>query len=96
MIISFGVKVTYDLYHGIKSRRVQKIPNKIQEITLYKLDIINATQNLNDLKSPLGNRLEQLKGNLKGFYSIKINSQWRLIFRWESNAAHDVQVTDYH
>jgi len=80
----------------IKSRRVQKIPNKIQEITLYKLDIINATQNLNDLKSPLGNRLEQLKGNLKGFYSIKINSQWRLIFRWESNVAHDVQVTDYH
>ena len=96
MIISFGVKVTYDLYHGITSRRVQKIPNKIQEITLYKLDIINATQNLNDLKSPLGNRLEQLKGNLKGFYSIKINSQWRLIFRWESNVAHDVQVTDYH
>lgn len=61
-----------------------------------KLDVINAAQNLNDLKSPPGNRLEPLKGDFKGFYSIRINSQWRIVFRWESNAAHDVQITDYH
>lgn len=96
MIVSFGYKATFDLYHGIESRRVRKLPNQIHEPALYKLDVINAAQELADLKSPPGNRLEPLKGDLKGFYSIRINAQWRIVFRWESNAAHDVQVTDYH
>ena len=96
MIVSFGDKVTSDLYHGVASRRVRKLPNQIHEPALYKLDVINAVQNLDDLKSPPGNRLEQLKGNLKGFYSTRVNSQWRIVFRWETNAAHEVQITDYH
>jgi len=96
MIVSFGDKATSDLYHGVASRRVRKLPNQILEHAVYKLDVINAAQNLDDLKSPPGNRLEQLKGNLKGFYSIRINSQWRIVFHWESNAAHDVQILDYH
>ncbi len=96
MIVSFGDKTTSDLYHGEVNRRVRKLPNQIHEPALYKLDVINAAQSLDDLKSPPGNRLEPLKGDLKGFYSIRVNSQWRITFRWESNAAHDVQIMDYH
>ena len=96
MITSFGDKATSDLFHGISSRYVRKLPNQIHELALYKLDVINAAQELIDLKSPPGNRLEALKGDLNDFHSIRINSQWRVVFRWESNAAHDVQIMDYH
>ncbi len=96
MIVSFGDKATSDLYHGIASRRIRKLPNQIHEPVLYKLDVLNAAQEINDLKSPPGNRLELLKGGLRGFYSIRINSQWRTLFHCASNAAHDVQITDYH
>ena len=96
MIISFGNKATSDLFNGISSRWVRKLPNQIHETALYKLDVINAAQNIDDLKSPPGNRLELLKGDLAGYHSIRINSQWRIVFRWESNAAHDVQIVDYH
>jgi len=96
MIISFGDKATADLFNGISSRWVRKLPNQIHETALYKLDVINAAQNIDDLKSPPGNRLERLKGDLNGFHSIRINSQWRIVFRWEASAAHDVQIVDYH
>jgi proteic killer suppression protein len=96
MIVSFGDKATADLFHGISSSKVRTLPNQIHEMALYKLDIINAAQNLDDLKSPPGNRLEQLRGDLKGFHSIRINNQWRIAFRWEANSAHDVQIMDYH
>lgn len=96
MIVSFDDKATSDLFHGIASRKARKLPNQIHEIALYKLDVINAAQNLDDLKSPPGNRLEPLHGDLNGFYSIRINNQWRIIFRWKANAAHDVQIVDYH
>lgn len=96
VIISFGDKATSDLFHGISSRKVRALPNQIHETALYKLDIINAAQNIDDLKSPPGNRLEALKGDLKGFHSIRINNQWRIILRWSEGAAHDVQIVDYH
>lgn len=96
MIVSFGDKVTSDLFHGISSSKVRKLPNQIHEAALYKLDIINAAKNLDDLKSPPGNMLEPLKGDLKGFHSIRINNQWRIVFRWEANSSHDVQIMDYH
>ncbi len=96
MIISFSDKATADLFHGVSSRYVRKLPNQIHEIALYKLDVINAAQELDDLKSPPGNRLEPLKGDLKGYHSIRINSQWRIVFLWKGNAAHDVQIIDYH
>ena len=82
MIVSFGDKATSDLFHGISSRRVRKFPNQIHELALYKLDVLNAAQSLDDLRSPPGNRLEPLKGDFKGFHSIRINSQWRIVFRW--------------
>mgnify|MGYP000420690632 FL=1 len=96
MITSFGDKGTSDLFHGISSRHARKLPSKIHETSLYKLDILNAAQVLDDLCSPPGNRLEPLKGELKGFYSIRINSQWRIIFRWAEGSASDVQIMDYH
>lgn len=95
MIVSFGKKATSDLFHGISSRAVRGLPNQIHEMALYKLDVLNA-QILGDLRSPPGNRLERLRGDLKGFYSIRINSQWRIVFRWIENGAHDVQIMDYH
>jgi toxin HigB-1 len=96
MIISFGDKATSDLFHGVSSCHVRKLPNQILETALYKLDVLNAAQTLDDLRSPPGNRLEPLKGDFKGFHSIRINSQWRIVFRWEVNAAHEVQIVDYH
>ena len=96
MITSFGDKGTSDLFHGITSRRARKLPSQIHKLALYKLDVLNAAQVLDDLRSPPGNRLEPLKGELKGFYSIRINSQWRIIFRWAEGSATDVQIVDYH
>jgi proteic killer suppression protein len=96
MIISFGDHTTSDLYHGISSSRVRRLPSKLLEAALYKLDILNAAQSLHDLRSPPGNRLEQLKGGLAGFHSIRINSQWRIIFQWQTSNAHNVKIVDYH
>lgn len=96
MIVSFGDKATSDLFHGVSSRHARKLPNQIHELALYKLDVLNAAQNLDDLRSPPGNRLEPLKGDFKGFHSIRINSQWRIVFRWGPNTVHDVQIMDYH
>jgi proteic killer suppression protein len=96
MITSFGDKNTSDLFHGISSRHSRKLPVQIHELALYKLDVLNAAQVLDDLRSPPGNRLESLKGDLKGYSSIRINSQWRIIFRWVENSATDVQIVDYH
>lgn len=58
--------------------------------------MVNAASELNDLRAPPGNRLEALKGDLKGKHSIGINDQWRVLFRWEGGDAHDVEITDYH
>ncbi|MFK7848908.1 MAG: type II toxin-antitoxin system RelE/ParE family toxin [Rhodothermales bacterium] len=96
MIASFGNRTTSDLYHGISSSRVRRLPSQIMESALYKLDVLNAAQSLHDLRSPPGNRLEALRGDLTGFHSIRINSQWRIIFKWEASEAHDVQIIDYH
>jgi proteic killer suppression protein len=96
MIVSFGNRATSDLFHGISSSRVRKIPNQIKELALYKLDVLNAAQSLEDLKSPPGNRLELLKGDFAGFHSIRINNQWRIVFRWQDSSVHDVQIVDYH
>ena len=96
MIVSFGNRPTEDLFHGIRSSRIKRLPNQIKKATLYKLDVLNAAQSLEDLKSPPGNRLELLKGDFLGFHSIRINNQWRIVFRWQDSNAHDVQVIDYH
>jgi toxin HigB-1 len=96
MIVSFGNRATSDLFHGVSSSRARRIPNQIIEVALYKLDILNAAQSLNDLRSPPGNRLELLRRDFVGFHSIRINNQWRIVFRWQDSGAHDVQIVDYH
>ena len=96
MIVSFGNRVTADLFHGTSSRRTRRIPHQIKEMALYKLDMLNAASSLDDLRSPPGNRLELLRGELDGFYSIRINKQWRIIFKWLGADAHDVEIVDYH
>lgn len=96
MIISFGNQSTADLFHGIESREARKIPSEILKTALRKLDLLNAAEQLNELKIPPGNRLEALKGNWQGFYSIRINNQWRIIFQWDNGRASHVQIIDYH
>ena len=94
-ILSFRDDATADLYHGRTTSRVRRFPNDILKSAIRKLDMLNAAVRVDDLRSPPANRLETLKGNLVGFYSIRVNEQWRIIFRWESGAK-DVSLVDYH
>jgi toxin HigB-1 len=96
MIVSFGDRATEDLYHNRPTSRARRFPHDIITPTLVKLDMLNAASTVLDLRSPPGNRLESLKGGLEGFYSIRVNDQWRVVFRWESNNAYDVRLMDYH
>ena len=96
MIVSFKDNATADLYHGRETNRVRRFPFDLRRIALRKLDILNAAHGLEDLREPPGNRLKALKGDLSGYYSIRVNEQWRIIFRWEGNNAADVSLTDYH
>lgn len=96
VITSFGDQATSDLFHGHASSRSRRIPADIHEVALRKLDMLNAAESLDDLRHPPGNRLEALRGALQGFYSIRINSQWRVVFRWQPPNARDVQILDYH
>ncbi|MFA4835891.1 MAG: type II toxin-antitoxin system RelE/ParE family toxin [Dehalococcoidia bacterium] len=96
MIESFGDSATEDLYHGRDTNRVRHFPPTLKGVALRKLDMLNAAHRLEDLREPPGNRLEALKGNLAGYYSIRVNDQWRIIFQWESNNAYVVSLTDYH
>lgn len=93
MIESFGNKETERIWNG---EWVKKIPKEIQEIGRRKLRMLNNSQDLTDLKVPPSNQLEKLKGNLRGFYSIRINDQWRIIFAWHSGNASEVEILDYH
>ncbi|MDP3767511.1 MAG: type II toxin-antitoxin system RelE/ParE family toxin [Dehalococcoidia bacterium] len=96
MIASFGDRATEDLFHGRKSKAARRIPADIVSVALRKLDMINAAHALQDLASPPGNRLEALRGDLKGYQSIRINDQWRIVFRWAAGDASAVRITDYH
>lgn len=93
MIISFGSKETEKIWNGT---RVARMPNEIQAIGRRKLRMLNNSQNLNDLKIPPSNRWEKLSGTLKEYYSIRINDQWRIIFKWKENNSLDVTILDYH
>ncbi len=93
MIVAFGSKDTEKIWQG---ERVKKIPLEIQQIGRRKLRMINNSQDINDLRTPPSNRLEKLKGKSKNFHSIRINDQWRIVFKWENNQAYDVEIMDYH
>lgn len=96
MIVSFADVVTRDLYDGTNSREARSIPKALWPVVARKLDYLNAAHALQDLRSPPGNRLEALKGDKKDRHSIRVNDQYRIVFRWSEGNAYDVQVTDYH
>jgi len=91
MINSFGSKDTEKIWNG---ERVKKIPLEIQKIGRRKLRMLNNSQDISDLRIPPSNRLEKLKGT--DFYSIRINDQWRIVFRWDNGQSTDVEILDYH
>ncbi len=93
MINSFGSKDTEKIWQG---ENAKGLPNEIQETARRKLRMINASQNLNDLRIPPANHLEKLSGKNKDFYSIRINDQWRIVFKWSSGNALEVEIIDYH
>ena len=93
MIISFGNSDTEQVWTG---DRVKKLPLEIQNIGRRKLRMLNNSVNLVDLRIPPANRLEKLSGKLKDFYSIRVNNQWRIIFKWSSGNAFEVEIIDYH
>ena len=96
MIVSFGDVATADLHHGRRTARVRRYPPAVRAAALRKLDVLDAAASLQDLLAPPGNRLEVLRGDLLGFHSIRVNEQWRIVFRWVSGDAHEVRLADYH
>ncbi len=93
MIRDFADKEAEKIWGGTPSRR---LPADIQTVARRKLRMLNNAVTLDDLRVPPANRLEALKGDLKGQHSIRINDQWRICFRWIDGDAHDVQIVDYH
>jgi proteic killer suppression protein len=93
MLTSFGDKDTKKIWEG---ERVKGLSTEIQEMARRKLRMLNNSQNLTDLQIPPSNRLEKLKGNFKEFYSIRINDQWRIIFKWNNGNVDQVEIIDYH
>lgn len=93
MIVSFGDKATQKIWEG---EWVKGFSTHIQELARRKLRMLNNSHDINDLMIPPSNRLERLKGHLKDFYSIRVNDQWRLIFKWNNCNAFDVELIDYH
>jgi proteic killer suppression protein len=97
MIQSFGDQGTADIYSGISSRAARAtLPKQLWGIAQRKLSYLNAATSVKDLSAPPGNCLEALKGALEGFWSIRINDQYRVTFRFRDGNAHDVQIVDYH
>ena len=96
MIASFGDESTEDIFNGENTKAARCIPNELWRAASRKLDVLNAAHELRDLMMPPGNRLESLQGTLAGKHSIRINDQFRIVFRWEAGNAHEVQIADYH
>ncbi len=93
MIRSFKCKGTQKIFNRVGSR---KLPSDIHQAALRKLRMLHRSKSLSDLRVPPANRLERLKGSRLGLYSIRINNQWRICFRWAHGDAHDVEIVDYH
>ncbi len=93
VIVSFGDKESAGIFNGEQSK---KFPAEIQDRAERKLVQIHESTDIGQLRIPAGNRVEALSGNLKGYHSIRINQQWRIIFKWENCNAHQVQITAYH
>lgn len=96
MIRTFGGRATHDIWDGENTAAARAFPREIWNTAQRKLDMIHAAHELIDLRVPPGNRLEKLRGKLKEFHSIRINDQFRVIFKWTQGAADEVEIVDYH
>ncbi len=92
MIITFKCKDTEKLFNDINVKKFRAISRSVR----IKLELLNAAVSLNSLRIPPGNRLERLKGDRDGQYSIRINDQWRICFIWHDDNVYDVEIVDYH
>jgi len=96
VIVSFLDKTTEDIYHGERTRAARKISQELWDRIQRKLDLLNAAASLQDLRAPASNHLEKLRAELEGFWSIRVNVQYRIIFRFENGNCIDVGCVDYH
>jgi len=96
VIIGYADEATRDVHIGIESRAARSFGASVRDVARRKLDLIGAAADIRDLAVPPGNRLEKLKGRLAGFYSIRVNDQFRIIFKFRAGQASHVQIVDYH
>lgn len=96
MIERFGNRLAEDLFYDRSSKEMRAFPPELRRAARRKLLYLHDAAELADLRAPPGNRLEALKWDLAGHHSIRINDQWRIVFRWESGNARNVRVVDYH
>jgi proteic killer suppression protein len=96
VIASFGDRATEAVFHGSPLRLTRRYPPDVVGVAIRKLDMLNAARALVDLRTPPGNRLESLRGDLTGLHSIRVNDQWRIVSRWVGSDVHEVRLIDYH
>lgn len=96
MIRTFADDTTRDIWNGVNSRPARRIPRELWPVVLRKLDQIDTVTRLDSLKVPPGNRLHALAADMAGFHAIRVNDQYRVVFRFEGQDAFDVRCTDYH
>jgi proteic killer suppression protein len=96
VIEAFGNALAEDLFDDKRTKATRAFPPELRRAARRKLLYLHDAAELRDLRVPPGNRLEGLKGNWKGFHSIRVNDQWRVVFQWKNGNAFDVQVVDYH
>ncbi len=96
MIVSFADRVAEDIFHAVDSKAARAIPKDLWTVARGKLDMLNAARVIDDLRIPPANRFEKLRGDLAGRYSIRINDQLRIVFRFDAGQARDVYIVDYH
>ena len=96
MIINFVDQSTENIFNGFNTKQARRIPSTVWNIAIRKLDMLNAVHELKDLRIPPANHLEALKGKWIGSHSIRINDQFRVVFKWTDGNARDVQIIDYH
>jgi proteic killer suppression protein len=96
VIQTLGDEATSDVYQGRETKAARKLPKNLWLVIRRKLDAIHQARSLQDLRLPAGNRLEALKGDRAGYFSIRVNEQYRITFRFEEGKANDVSCEDYH
>ncbi len=96
MIRSFADRTTRDIWNGVNSKPARSIPRPLWPVVRRKLDQIDAVSKLDDLRVPPSNRLHALQGDWAGFHAIRVNDQYRIVFRFSGQDAHEVRCTDYH